>query len=381
MASGWTATWSTSGRSGSARGPGSARAACSAPAPTSARTPRWPPGRRCSARCPDGEYWSGSPAERIQKRARGPWSDRPATSRAWTAAYGAVAVLLSCLPIAAVLAGAALPVLLADEPDVVRRPARPARLAAGLGGRRDAGPGPPRSSSWSAPAAVAVRPGVHAVRSGAALAVWTTVRVLDDARTWLFPLYASSLTPAWLRLLGARIGKDVEASTVLMIPSLTQVNDQSFLADDTLIGGYELGGGWLRVERVKIGKRAFVGNSGMAAPGPQGPEGLAGRGPVGGAAPQDRPRRGVVAGQPARPAATHRRGQRLGPHLRPADPAQGRPRLRRGRPARARRHRRRAGRGGRDRARRAARPVVRRAARPASSPHRCWPSPGWSRRS
>ena len=25
------------------------------------------------------------------------------------------------------------------------------------------------------------------------------VRVLDDARTWLFPLYASSLTPAWLR--------------------------------------------------------------------------------------------------------------------------------------------------------------------------------------
>ena len=93
------------------------------------------------------------------------------------------------------------------------------------------------------------------------------MRVLDDARTWLFPLYSSSLTPAWLRLLGARIGSDVEASTVLMIPSLTQVNDQSFLADDTLIGGYELGGGWLRVERVKIGKRAFVGNSGMAAPG------------------------------------------------------------------------------------------------------------------
>ena len=113
----------------------------------------------------------------------------------------------------------------------------------------------------------AVRPGVHPVHSGAALAVWTTVRVLDDARTWLFPLYSSTLTPTWLRLLGARIGTDVEASTVLMIPSLTQVNDQAFLADDTLIGGYELGGGWLRVERVKIGKRAFVGNSGMAAPG------------------------------------------------------------------------------------------------------------------
>ena len=216
---------------------------------------------------PDGEYWSGSPAERIQKRARGPWSDRPATSRAWTVAYGAVAVLLSCLPIVAVLAGAALPVLLADRPR--RRTATCSASSPGC-----------RSRRWSAlvvlallvlvvvrVAGLGVRPGVHAVRSGAALAVWTTVRVLDDARTWLFPLYASSLTPAWLRLLGARIGKDVEASTVLMIPSLTQVNDQSFLADDTLIGGYELGGGWLRVERVKIGKRAFVGNSGMAAPG------------------------------------------------------------------------------------------------------------------
>ena len=57
---------------------------------------------------------------------------------------------------------------------------------------------------------------------------------------------------------------------MLMIPKLTTVDDEAFLADDTLIGGYELGGGWLRVERVKIGKRAFVGNSGMTAPGPQG---------------------------------------------------------------------------------------------------------------
>ena len=74
------------------------------------------PGSSVFGTVPDGEYWSGSPAERIQKRARGPWSDRQRTSRAWTAAYGAVAVLLSCLPIAAVLAGAALPVLLAAEP-------------------------------------------------------------------------------------------------------------------------------------------------------------------------------------------------------------------------------------------------------------------------
>src|SRR6185436_797431 len=96
---------------------------------------------------------------------------------------------------------------------------------------------------------------------------WATVRVMDEARTWLFPLYASCLTPMWLRSLGARIGKGVEVSTALLIPKLTTVNDGAFLADDTLIGSYELGGGWLRVERAKIGKRAFLGNSGMTAPG------------------------------------------------------------------------------------------------------------------
>ena len=90
---------------------------------------------------------------------------------------------------------------------------------------------------------------------------------MDDARTTLFPLYSSMATPAWLRALGADIGKDVEASTALMLPTLTTVGDGAFLADDTLIGSYELGHGWLRVERSKVGKRAFLGNSGMIAPG------------------------------------------------------------------------------------------------------------------
>jgi len=224
------------------------------------------PGSAVFGSVPDGEYWSGSPAVRIQKRARGPWSDRPSATRTWIVAYGVVAVLLSCLPILAVLAGAALPVLLAADPTSY---ADLLPLLAWLPVSALIGLFVLSLLVWLVVrvAGLAVRPGVHPVRSGAALAVWTTVRVLDDARTWLFPLYASSLTPTWLRLLGARIGKDVEASTVLMVPSLTQVNDQSFLADDTLLGGYELGGGWMRVERVKIGKRAFVGNSGMAAPG------------------------------------------------------------------------------------------------------------------
>jgi non-ribosomal peptide synthetase-like protein len=109
--------------------------------------------------------------------------------------------------------------------------------------------------------------GYHPVRSRTGWQIWATQRLMDDARSALFPLYASTLTPAWLRALGARVGRDVEASTVLMLPSLTTVGDGAFLADDTLIGSYELGRGWLRVEHAKVGKRAFLGNSGMIAPG------------------------------------------------------------------------------------------------------------------
>jgi non-ribosomal peptide synthetase-like protein len=56
-------------------------------------------------------------------------------------------------------------------------------------------------------------------------------------------------------------------STVVALPTMTTVGDGAFLADDTMVAAYELGGGWLRIARVRVGKKAFVGNSGMAAPG------------------------------------------------------------------------------------------------------------------
>jgi non-ribosomal peptide synthetase-like protein len=114
---------------------------------------------------------------------------------------------------------------------------------------------------------LALRPGYSPVRSRIGWQVWATERLLDSARTLLFPLYSSLLTPVWLRALGAKIGKNVEASTVLLLPKMTTVGDGAFLADDTMIASYGLGGGWLHVEPAKVGKRAFLGNSGMAGPG------------------------------------------------------------------------------------------------------------------
>ena len=112
-----------------------------------------------------------------------------------------------------------------------------------------------------------LREGTYPVRSRLGWQVWTPERLLDSARTVLFPLYSSLFTPIWLRMLGASVGRNVEASTVLLIPSMTTIDDGAFLADDTMVASYELGGGWMRVDGVRIGKRAFVGNSGMVAPG------------------------------------------------------------------------------------------------------------------
>ena len=57
------------------------------------------------------------------------------------------------------------------------------------------------------------------------------IRVLDEARTWLFPLYSAALTPVWLRLLGARVGRGVEASTVLLIVSGIMIASLALLSD------------------------------------------------------------------------------------------------------------------------------------------------------
>jgi non-ribosomal peptide synthetase-like protein len=225
------------------------------------------PGSLVTGVVPPAEFWSGSPAEH-QAKARGPWSTKqPPAETVWLGAYAVVSILIASLPGLAVLAGALVVLPAVDDSD---------DLWSAFG---DALPWLPLAAlvGYATLAvliialvrlfSLGISPGHHPVRSAAGVQIWGTVRVLDDARTWLFPLYSGALTPAWLRALGARIGTDVEASTVLMIPKLVHVNDHAFLADDTLIGTYELGGGWIRVEHVKVGKRAFVGNSGMLAPG------------------------------------------------------------------------------------------------------------------
>ena len=224
-------------------------------------------GSSVSGAVPPGELWAGSPAV-LSGMARAGWPPRrPPPARRWIPVYALTAALIALLPVIGAAAGLAVIGIRARHAATVGEAARaalqlivPATLVGfgvvallALGGIRLLG--------------VGLRAGHHPVRSRIGWQVWATERLMDEARTLLFPIYASLLTPAWLRALGATVGRGVEASTVLLLPRMTTIGDGAFLADDTLIGSYELRRGWLRIEPAKVGKRAFLGNSGMTAPG------------------------------------------------------------------------------------------------------------------
>ncbi|MFI6291970.1 Pls/PosA family non-ribosomal peptide synthetase [Nonomuraea sp. NPDC050790] len=217
------------------------------------------PGSSVGGEVPAGQRWAGAPAVRKGKLA--PKAPAPRRYRRWSVAYGVSAMGFSLIPLLAALPGIA----------VLGRAGIAAATVVSL-------------VSMALLLLVAVRllsigltAGSHPVHSRTAWQAWATERLMSMARVWLFPLYASALTPMWLRALGMKVGRDVELSTVLALPSMTEVGDGAFLADDTKVAPYELSGGWMRLDRVRIGKRAFVGNSGMTAPGRKVPkDGLVG---------------------------------------------------------------------------------------------------------
>ena len=216
---------------------------------------------------PAGQLWAGSPAVRVGK-AKNTWPDeRPPEARRWLVGYGAGSIALSLLPVLSV----ALGVLIVGGPTAAA-PTFGAGLVRALawlplGVAAGSLLGALLTIAVVRLLSIGVVPGEYPVRSRIGWQVWMTERLLDSARALLFPLYASLVTPLWLRALGARVGRNVEASTVLLLPRLTTIDDHAFLADDTMVGSYELGHGWMRIDRSRVGRRAFLGNSGMTAPG------------------------------------------------------------------------------------------------------------------
>ena len=225
------------------------------------------PGAAVSSRVPPGERWAGSPARRVGS-ARRPWpAERPARASRWLGAFATGSVAMTAIPTLALALGALIVGGAVGDAGslgvAVLRAALIMPVAVLAGGLAYA----LLVIAFVRALGIGLREGYYPVRSRIGWQVWMTERILDGARNVLFPVYASLLTPTWLRLLGAKVGADVEASTVLLLPSLTTIAPAAFLADDTMVACYELGGGWMHIGPAKIGRKAFLGNSGMAGPG------------------------------------------------------------------------------------------------------------------
>ena len=301
-------------RSPSATTPPSARAPRCCPARWSARTPTSPPGSAVVGKVKNGQYWKGSPAVKSGK-ARHPWPDhRPPRAAHWVPVYGLSSLLLGALPLVSLGAGLA-------------------RAGLGGAGHRDPrrrGAWPPRRGSrwppWSPLAVYAVltvvgvrvlsiglREGYHPVRSRVGWQLWATERLMDAARNYLFPLYASLLTPVWLRMLG-REGRPQHRD-------LDRAGDaEVHRRRGRRVPGRRHHGGVLRTRRRldphRHGHRRQAGVPGQLRHHPAGPAGSRRR--SGGRAvghPAEGQDRLVVAGQPADPVAPPRRHRRCRPDL------------------------------------------------------------------
>ena len=108
--------------------------------------------------------------------------------------------------------------------------------------------------------------GMHSADGVVGWASWLSALLLSRSLIAMYPLYASILTPLWLRLLGAKVGRHVEISTMETVPHLTELGDRSFLADHSMVSMRRIRRGWIHLGPASVGEKSFLGNSAIVGP-------------------------------------------------------------------------------------------------------------------
>ena len=97
------------------------------------------------------------------------------------------------------------------------------------------------------------------------LRVWTKTGLVQSAGNWL---YGTLFWPWWLRWAGARLGEDVEISTIIdVVPEMLEIGSKSFLADGLYLGGPRIHQGTVTVAPIRLGERTFLGNGAVVPAG------------------------------------------------------------------------------------------------------------------
>jgi non-ribosomal peptide synthetase-like protein len=115
-----------------------------------------------------------------------------------------------------------------------------------------------------------VKPGTYSIWSAFYVRLWFVRQLGELALDLLHPLYATLYVRPWYIALGAKVGERAEISTATsVLPDLIEIGEESFIADGVVFGAPRARQGAIQLERTRIGKRTFVGNSALLPTGAQ----------------------------------------------------------------------------------------------------------------
>ena len=113
-----------------------------------------------------------------------------------------------------------------------------------------------------------LKPGRYDVHSLLYLRKWFVDQLLELSLDVIGPLYATMYLTPFYKLLGAKLGRRAEISTASFIsPDLLEIGEEGFIADAVSLGAAHVENGTIQIDGVKIGRRAFIGNSALLPPG------------------------------------------------------------------------------------------------------------------
>jgi non-ribosomal peptide synthetase-like protein len=107
-----------------------------------------------------------------------------------------------------------------------------------------------------------IKEGVYRVHSNFYHRKWFFDQLMKLSLQVLGTLYTTLYLQIWFKMLGVKMGKRVEISTVEFIsPDLLVTGDECFLADSVSVGASSVRNGYITIAKTYIGNRTFVGNS------------------------------------------------------------------------------------------------------------------------
>lgn len=88
--------------------------------------------------------------------------------------------------------------------------------------------------------------------------VWLKTQIVESANTWLS---GTLFWPMWLRLVGMKIGRGSEISTITdVIPEHIEIGAETFFADGIYLGGPVVHRGTVTLSPTHLGQNTFLGN-------------------------------------------------------------------------------------------------------------------------